>query len=197
MTLLPTIVQDARTGRVLMLGWSNDESRALTVETGRVHFWSRSKERIWMKGETSGNLLEVVDVSPDCDEDAILIRAIPTGPTCHTGSESCFGVEESATGVLGRLAATIADRSLKRPAGSYTSTLLADPDLAARKVLEEAGEVAFAAKDLAAGSGSPDRLAEEAADLLYHLLALLQGSGVGLDEVAGVLAERAGQATAS
>jgi phosphoribosyl-ATP pyrophosphohydrolase/phosphoribosyl-AMP cyclohydrolase len=192
MTLLPTIVQDARTGRVLMLGWSNDESRALTAETGRVHFWSRSKERIWMKGETSGNVLEVVDVSLDCDEDTILIRAIPAGPTCHTGSESCFGVEEPAVGVIVRLSSVIASRAAERPDGSYTVTLLDDPDLAARKVLEEAGEVSFAAKDHAAGTGSSDRVAEEAADLLYHLLVLLENRGVAFDEVTGVLAERAG-----
>jgi phosphoribosyl-ATP pyrophosphohydrolase/phosphoribosyl-AMP cyclohydrolase len=191
MTLIPTIVQDARTGRVLMLGYSNDESRALTVETGRVHFWSRSKERIWMKGETSGNVLDVVDISLDCDEDTILIRAIPAGPTCHTGSDSCFGVDEPPSGALGRLVETIADRAEGRPEGSYTVTLLDDPDLAARKVLEEAGEVAFASKDLAAGSGSADRVAEEAADLLYHLLVLLEGTSVRFDEVAEVLSDRA------
>jgi phosphoribosyl-ATP pyrophosphohydrolase/phosphoribosyl-AMP cyclohydrolase len=192
MTLIPTIVQDARSGRVLMLGFSNDESRALTAETGRVHFWSRSKERIWMKGETSGNVLDVVDVSFDCDEDTILIRAIPAGPTCHTGSDSCFGVEESATGIIARLAETISSRAAERPDGSYTVTLIDDPDLAARKVLEEAGEVAFAAKDLRAGTGSRDHVAEEAADVLYHLLVLLEGSGVEFDDVAEVLSKRAG-----
>jgi phosphoribosyl-ATP pyrophosphohydrolase/phosphoribosyl-AMP cyclohydrolase len=192
MTLIPTIVQDARSDRVLMLGWSNEESRALTAETGRVHFWSRSKERIWMKGETSGNVLDVVDVSLDCDDDTILIRAIPTGPTCHTGSDSCFGMDESAVGVIGRLADVISSRAAERPDGSYTVTLLDDPDLAARKVLEEAGEVAFAAKDLSAASGSSQRVAEEAADLLYHLLVLLEGSAVGLDKVSAVLTARAG-----
>ena len=145
MSLLPTIVQDARTGRVLMLGWSNDESRSLTAETGRVHFWSRSKERIWMKGETSGNVLDVVDVALDCDEDTILIRAIPAGPTCHTGSKSCFGVDDPATGVIGRLVETISARATERPEGSYTVTLLV----------------------------------------------LLEGSGVDLDDVAGVLTDRA------
>jgi phosphoribosyl-AMP cyclohydrolase / phosphoribosyl-ATP pyrophosphohydrolase len=191
MTLLPTIVQDSRTGRVLMLGWSNDESRELTSTTGRVHFWSRSKARIWMKGETSANVLDVVNVSTDCDDDAILIRAIPAGPTCHTGSDSCFGIEESPIGVLGRLASTIRTRSEERPDGSYTVTLLDDSDLAARKVLEEAGEVAFAAKDHAAGTGSDDRVAEEAADLIYHLLVLLEAHGVGMEDVGRVLGERA------
>lgn len=192
MTLLPTIVQDAMTGRVLMLGWSNDESRALTADTGRVHFWSRSKERIWMKGESSGNVLQVVDVSTDCDDDAILIRAIPAGPTCHTGSGSCFGLEEAAIGIVGRLAGAIASRASDRPEGSYTVALLDDPDLAARKVLEEAGELAFAAKDHTVGTGSRDRVAEEAADLVYHLLVLLEGSGVRFEEVARVLRQRAG-----
>ena len=192
MTLLPTIVQDARTGRVLMLAWSNDESRQLTSTTGRVHFWSRSRDRIWMKGETSGNVLDVVDVATDCDDDAILIRAIPAGPTCHTGTDSCFEVGESPVGFIGRLASTIRDRSEERPDGSYTVTLLDDADLAARKVLEEAGEVAFAAKDHAAGTGSDERVAEEAADLIYHLLVLLEGSGVGVDAVAQVLEERSG-----
>jgi phosphoribosyl-ATP pyrophosphohydrolase/phosphoribosyl-AMP cyclohydrolase len=192
MTLLPTIVQDARTGRVLMLGWSNDESQALTQATGRVHFWSRSKERIWLKGETSGNVLEVVDVSTDCDDDAILIRANPAGPTCHTGEDSCFGIGESPAGMIGRLAATIRTRAEERPDGSYTVTLLDDPDLAARKVLEEAGEIAFATKDHVAGTGSDDQIAEEAADLIYHLLVLLEGRGVSLAAVGKVLADRAG-----
>lgn len=194
MTLLPTIVQDARSGRVLMLAWSNDESRRLTAETGRVHFWSRSRGRIWMKGETSGNVLDVVDVTTDCDEDAILIRAVPLGPTCHTGSASCFGAEDGAVGVIGDLVATIRDRAATRSKDSYTVTLLDDPELVARKVLEEAGETAFAARDLATGRGSSQRVAEEAADLLYHLITLLEGHGVGLDAVAGVLQERAGQA---
>lgn len=192
MTLIPTIVQDHRTDRVLMLGWSNAESIDLTRSTGRVHFWSRSKDRIWMKGETSGNVLEVVSIDTDCDADTWLIRAVPAGPTCHTGSDSCFGIDESAPGSLGRLIDTIERRAVERPDGSYTVRLLDDPDLAARKVLEEAGEVAFAAKDHASGNGPPERVAEEAADLIYHLLVLLRARGVGFDAVAAVLDERAG-----
>lgn len=191
MTLLPTIVQDARTGRVLMLGYSNSDSLRLTRSTGQVHFWSRSKKRLWRKGETSGNVLEVVDIFSDCDSDALLITAIPAGPTCHTGLDSCFGVDEAGHGIVGRLATTIAARAEVRPAGSYTARLLeGGTDLCARKVLEEAGETAFAAKDHAAGTGSAERVAEEAADLVYHLLVLLEERGVGLDAVGKVLQSR-------
>jgi phosphoribosyl-ATP pyrophosphohydrolase/phosphoribosyl-AMP cyclohydrolase len=191
MTLTPTIVQDARSGRVLMLAYSNEESLELTRSTGLVHFWSRSRQQMWRKGETSGNVLNVVDISGDCDGDALLIRANPDGPTCHTGAESCFGVDDPPVAALSVLAETIADRARTRPAGSYTTNLLdGGTDLVARKVLEEAGEVAFAAKDAAAGTGSADRITEEAADLVYHLLVLLEERGLSLADVAAALERR-------
>lgn len=191
MTLTPTIVQDASTGQVLMLGYSNDESLALTRETGLVHFWSRSRDAIWMKGETSGNTLRVVSITPDCDGDALLVTAVPAGATCHTGATSCFATEPPPDAVLGRLAATIADRGRRRPEGSYTASLLGGGvDRCGRKVLEEAGELAFAAKDHAAGEAGDDRIAEEAADLVYHVLVLLEERGVPLESVARVLTAR-------
>lgn len=193
-TLLPAIVQDADTRDVRMLAWMNRAAYERTVEIGRATFWSRSRERLWTKGETSGNVLEVVALDWDCDADALLVTARATGPTCHTGSETCWGEPATTLGrVLDRLSATVADRDRRRPEGSYTARLLgAGPPASAAKVVEEAGETAIAA--LAEGS---ERLAEEAADLLYHLLVLLRSSGVGPGAVAGRLAAREGRPPAS
>lgn len=194
--LVPGIVQDAGTGRVLMLGYLNEEAVEATMATGRVHFWSRSRRALWQKGESSGNVLEVVGVDPDCDRDALLIRARPAGPTCHTGAVSCF--ESAPTDApqgfafLEELWATIAARAVDRPAGSYTVELLGGGvDLAGRKVLEEAGEVLLAAKDHAAGAADGEELAAEAADLLYHLLVLLAERSLPPRAVIEVLADRA------
>lgn len=194
--LVPGIVQDAGTGRVLMLGYLNEEAVEATMATGRVHFWSRSRRALWQKGESSGNVLEVVGVDPDCDRDALLIRARPAGPTCHTGAVSCF--ESAPTDApqgfafLEELWATIAARAVDRPAGSYTVELLGGGvDLAGRKVLEEAGEVLLAAKDHAAGAADGEELAAEAADLLYHLLVLLSERSLPPRAVIEVLADRA------
>lgn len=183
--LAPGIVQDADTGKVLMLGWLNAESLAMTRRTGIVHFWSRSRQALWMKGETSGNTLTVVDIAADCDADALLIRVRPAGPTCHTGSTSCFdGGSESAPALQGFAAledlwSVIASRAADRPAGSYTASLLdGGVDATGRKLTEEATEVLLAVKDHAAGAGSADRVAEEAADLVYHLLVVLAERGV-------------------
>lgn len=194
--LVPGIVQDAGTGRVLMLGYLNEEAVEATMATGRVHFWSRSRRALWQKGESSGNVLEVVGVDPDCDRDALLIRARPAGPTCHTGAVSCF--ESAPTDApqgfafLEELWATIAARAVDRPAGSYTVELLGGGvDLAGRKVLEEAGEVLLAAKDHAAGAADGEELAAEAADLLYHLLVLLVERSLPPRAVIEVLADRA------
>jgi phosphoribosyl-ATP pyrophosphohydrolase/phosphoribosyl-AMP cyclohydrolase len=198
--LVPGIVQDATSGRVLMLGYLNAESLERTRVTGKVHFWSRSRQELWMKGETSGNLLEVVDVSADCDGDALLIRARPAGPTCHTGKTSCFDVSPPLAigstpvgfAALDTLWSVIADRARSRPEGSYTVRLLdGGVDTAARKVTEEATEVLMAAKDHAAG-GSADQVAEETADLLYHLLVLLAERGIDPAAVLEVLRRRAG-----
>lgn len=188
--LVPAVVQDATTGRVLMLGWMNAESLALTERTGIVHFWSRSRGRLWRKGETSGNELRLVDLVVDCDGDTLLVRVVPTGPTCHTGTESCFDAIGDRGFGLDDLWRTIVQRVTDRPEGSYTARLAdGGVDACARKVIEEAGEVVLAAKDHER-DGPPERLAEEAADLLYHLLVLLAERDVPLEEVLGVLAAR-------
>ncbi len=177
MTLKAAIVQDARTNRVLMLGWMNEEAERLTRETGEVWFWSRSRDELWRKGETSGNTLAVEELRDDCDGDALLVRVVPAGPTCHTGSVSCF-----APGLW----RTIAQRAAERPGGSYTTELLnAGIGASARKVGEEAVEVAVAALD-----ESDDRLIEEAADLVYHLYVLLAARGLDLAQVEDELAAR-------
>lgn len=184
--LIPGIVQDDRTGQVLMLDYLSQESLQLTRETGLVHFFSRSRQQLWQKGETSGHTLTVVSVAEDCDSDALLIRAIPAGPTCHTGSVSCFGGWESF-GTLSRLWTTIQIRKEERPESSYTVSLLdGGPETVGRKVVEEAVEVVLAAKDHSLG-GSSVRVAEEAADLIYHLFVALAERGIELDEVLGVL----------
>lgn len=186
--LVPAIVQDARSGRVLMLGYMNRAAVARSRETGRVTFYSRSRERLWTKGETSGNWLELIELRPDCDRDALLVRAIPHGPTCHTGAPSCFE-EPAAPGlgeVLAELARTIDERRKGRPEGSYTVELLdAGPVTVAQKIAEEAVELAL---ELATGG---DRTAEEAADLLYHLLVGLTSTGTSPKDVATVLRTRA------
>ena len=183
--LLPVIVQDADDGTVLMLGWANDEALAATERTSEAHFWSRSRDRLWRKGETSGNTMRVIEIGTDCDADAILYRVRPSGPACHTGTRSCFG-EASRAGGLRELEATINARRGADPAASYTARLLSGgPRRPAEKVVEEAGEVAAASL-----AGTDDELAEEAADLLYHLLVVLAARDVSLDSVLAVLEAR-------
>ena len=184
------IIQDHLTGQVLMLGFLDEEALRLTRETGLVHFHSRSRNQLWKKGETSGNTLSLVSISQDCDGDALLIRVVPAGPTCHTGSVSCFG-EAEAFGTLSRLSATISSRRVERPEGSYTVSLLdGGVEPAGRKVVEEAVEVLLASIDHANG-GRPERVAEESADLLYHLLVLLAERGIEIESVLKVLDHRA------
>jgi phosphoribosyl-AMP cyclohydrolase / phosphoribosyl-ATP pyrophosphohydrolase len=162
--LTAAIVQDADSGRVLMLAWMDEEALRLTRETGEAWFWSRSRRRLWRKGETSGNSLAVEELRDDCDGDAILLRVRPAGPTCHTGASSCFAPW---------LWRRIKERQLERPHGSYVVSLLDDPRLAARKVGEEGVEAA-----LAAASESDERLVEELADLWFHSYALLAARGL-------------------
>jgi phosphoribosyl-ATP pyrophosphohydrolase/phosphoribosyl-AMP cyclohydrolase len=181
--LVPAIVQDATDGRVLMLAYMDAEALAATVATGEVHFHSRSRDRLWRKGETSGNVLRLVSLAPDCDADALLVTVEPAGPTCHRETRSCFDpdgapAERSSQGFawLETLWSTIASRATERPAGSYTTSLLAGGvDATGRKLTEEATEVLLAAKDDAVASTPATReaLAGEAADLLYHALVLL------------------------
>jgi len=185
--LVPAIVQDARSLRVLMLGYVSRESLQKTLETGRVTFYSRSRQRLWQKGETSGHVLRLSEIRMDCDRDALLILADPEGPTCHLGTQSCFGGEESAIlSTFADLASVIRKRRIAPQADSYTSRLFAEGiSRIAQKVGEEAIETA-----LAAVTQSPS-LAEEAADLLYHLLVLLEASGTDWLNVVGILEERA------
>jgi phosphoribosyl-AMP cyclohydrolase / phosphoribosyl-ATP pyrophosphohydrolase len=178
MELRAAIVQDAESGRVLMLAWMNEEAEQLTRETGEAWFWSRSREQLWKKGETSGNTLAVEELRDDCDGDALLVRVRPVGPACHTGSVSCFAPA---------LWRTIASRAVERPAGSYTTELLeAGIGACARKVGEEAVELSIAALD-----ESDERVVEEAADLVYHLYVLLAARGLDVAQVDDVLAARA------
>lgn len=189
--LVPAIVQHVANGTVLMVGYMNREAFDRTIESGLVHFWSRSRRELWKKGETSGNTLMLGSITADCDSDSLLVTATPAGPTCHTGADSCFGTRRATLGtIVDELVAVIEERRMSDADTSYTATLIADGPLAARKVLEEAGEVAFAAKDRAAGTGTADDVAEEAADVIYHLLALLAAFDVPADSVAEVLRNR-------
>ena len=171
--LLPVIIQDATTLKVLMLGYMNEEAFDKTVETGLVTFWSRSRQELWTKGETSGNYLHVVEMFADCDADTLLIKACPDGPTCHRGTTACFDTPEDE-GFIRTLQAVIADRHAKMPEGSYTTKLfIKGPKAIGKKVIEEAGETVIEAVD-----GNRDRFVYEASDLIYHLLVLLEQQGV-------------------
>lgn len=187
--LLPAVVQDARDGAVLMLGYMNREALRETLANKRVTFFSRSKNRLWTKGETSGHFLDVVSVQADCDKDAILITATPQGPTCHTGARTCFGeAKTAASGLsfLARLEAVIAQRVRDRPDGSYTARLWADgPTRIAQKVGEEGVEVA-----LAAVTQTDERLIGESADLLFHLALLLKSRNLSLADAVKELEKR-------
>jgi phosphoribosyl-ATP pyrophosphohydrolase/phosphoribosyl-AMP cyclohydrolase len=175
--LRAAIVQDAASDRVLMLAWMDEEALRRTRETGEAWFWSRSRGRLWHKGETSGNPLAVEELRDDCDGDAILLRVRPAGPVCHTGAASCFAPW---------LWRRITERGRERPAGSYVVSLLDDPGLAARKVGEEGLEAALA------GAGESDeRLVEEVADLLFHSYVLLAARGLDPELVEAELARRA------
>jgi phosphoribosyl-ATP pyrophosphohydrolase/phosphoribosyl-AMP cyclohydrolase len=190
--LVPVIAQDAKTNEVLTLAYANQEAVEKTVATGEAHYYSRSRSELWRKGETSGNTQRIVEVRLDCDSDALLYRVEPRGPACHTGERSCFftpvyreGGEVPNLGqTLTRLAGTIAGRHEEMPQGSYTAKLFQrGTGYAAQKVGEEAVEVVVAALE-------GEKLAEETADLLYHLLVLLEERGVKSEEVARVLDER-------
>ncbi len=203
--LVPAIAQDAADGRVLMLAWMDAEALAVTLETGIVHFHSRARDRLWRKGETSGHELRLLDLALDCDADSLLLQVDPIGPTCHRQTRSCFDPDgapaEPTTqgfGWLESLWATVASRAAERPAGSYTTALLAGGvDAAGRKVTEEATEVLIAAKDDAGAQvAGRDRaetraaLAGEAADLVFHALVLLAERDVPPSAVIDVLRGR-------
>jgi len=210
--LVPAVVQDSIDGRVLMLGYMDAEALTATAATGEVHFHSRSRDRLWRKGETSGNVLRVVALATDCDADALLISVEPAGPTCHRGTRSCFDPVGGPGAAAGNSVAagtqgfdwletlwdTIAERADRRPADSYTARLLDEGvDAAGRKVTEEATELLLAAKDDAAAEASgADRtashaaLANEAGDLFFHVLVLLAERGLAPEAVIATLASR-------
>jgi phosphoribosyl-ATP pyrophosphohydrolase/phosphoribosyl-AMP cyclohydrolase len=185
--LLPALVQDSATGQVLMLGYMDREALAATLESGFATFFSRSKGRLWQKGETSGNRLAVRGVFADCDGDALLVKAEPEGPICHLGTTSCFSESGAeGAGFLAQLARIVRDRAASGDEASYTFRLLAEgPARIAQKVGEEGVEVA-----LAAVTRDAEGCAEEIADLLYHLVVLMESKALGWDDIAAKLRER-------
>jgi len=184
--LVPCVVQDNNTGKVLMLGFMNEAALQETARLNRVTFFSRSRQRLWTKGESSGNFLQPVSWMTDCDNDTILVKAIPAGPVCHTGAATCFGEENLAPGFLAKLEQIISDRKINAPAGSYISSLFEKGiNKIAQKVGEEAVELVIEAKD------NDQRLfTEEAADLLFHYLVLLNAKGISLAAVCALLEQR-------
>jgi phosphoribosyl-AMP cyclohydrolase / phosphoribosyl-ATP pyrophosphohydrolase len=186
--LVPAIVQDARTKQVLMVGFMNREAAEKTLADKRVTFWSRTKQRLWQKGETSGNFLDVVSVHPDCDHDSLLIYANPRGPVCHTGTYTCFGESEisGVSDILVELESVIAERKRTMPENSYTTKLFNEGiTRIAQKVGEEGVEVVIASL-----TQNDERLAEESADLLYHVMVLLQERGMSVRDVLNELQRR-------
>jgi phosphoribosyl-ATP pyrophosphohydrolase/phosphoribosyl-AMP cyclohydrolase len=184
--LIPVIIQDNITNVILMLGYMNQEAFLKTQTEGRVSFFSRSKNRLWTKGEESGHFLNVVDIKLDCDKDTLLIKASPVGPTCHTGSDTCFNETNSSANFLTELEAIIRNRKNNPTEQSYTASLFAKGiNKIAQKVGEEAVEVVIEAKD-----NNDDLFKGEAADLLYHYLILLQAKGFTLNDIVAVLKSR-------
>ena len=187
--LLPAIVQDVATGQVLMLGYMNCEAAEMTVRSGKVTFFSRSKQRLWTKGETSGNTLVFAGAAIDCDRDTILVQANPAGPACHTGARTCFGDGlPSGAGFLAHLDMLVQSRKEEMPEGSYTTTLFAEGKARiAQKVGEEGVELA-----LASMKDDHGEIANEAADLLFHMMVLLADAGMSLNDALEVLKKRHG-----
>jgi len=185
--LLPAIVQHVQTGEVLMLGYMNPEALDVTQRTGHVTFFSRSKQRLWTKGESSGHVLALQTIRVDCDADTLLVQALPHGPTCHTGTSSCFGDEvRPPLGFLAELDALVAQRHAERPDGSYTTRLF---EGGVRRIAQKVGEEGVETA-LAGVAQGDEELLGEAADLLFHLSVLLRARGLSLTEVAALLAKR-------
>ena len=186
--LVPAIIQDADTRQVLMLGFMNQEAYDKTLLTGKVTFWSRSRQTLWTKGETSGNYLDLVSMAADCDNDTLLVRVHPHGPTCHTGTDTCWGEENSASPLqfLAELQDFIEKRKHDMPEGSYTTSLFSKGiNKIAQKVGEEALETVIEATN-----GTPEHLVYEASDLLYHLIVMLTEKGLRIEDVADELHRR-------
>ena len=186
--LVPAIIQDVQTKVVLMLGYMNQEALKMTQETGLVTFFSRSRQCLWTKGETSGNYLHLVDIKVDCDNDTLLVQATPDGPTCHTGTDTCWGEENKPNPLLflSELSDFIEKRHEEMPEGSYTTSLFKDGlNRMAQKVGEEALELVIEATN-----GTNDRLIYEGSDMLYHLIVLLTSKGLRIEDMAKELMER-------
>lgn len=186
--LVPAIIQDANTRQVLMLGYMNQEALTKTLDTGLVTFYSRTRQTLWTKGETSGNNLRLVDIKSDCDHDTLLVRAIPTGTVCHTGTDTCWGEsnDDRPLDFLSQLQDFIEKRHEEMPEGSYTTSLFRDGlNRMAQKVGEEALELVIEATN-----GSNERMVYEGADFLYHLIVLLTSKGLRIEDLASELRER-------
>ncbi len=186
--LVPAIIQDASTLKVLMLGYMNEEAYKKSVETGKVTFWSRTRQTLWTKGETSGNFLNVVGIKNDCDNDTLLITVRPEGPVCHTGTDTCWGEKNDKNPLLflSELSDFIEKRHEEMPEGSYTTSLFKDGlNRMAQKVGEEALELVIEATN-----GTNERLIYEGSDMLYHLIVLLTSKGLRIEDLAAELAER-------
>jgi len=186
--LVPAIIQDADTKTVLMLGYMNEEALAKTLATKKVTFWSRSRNCLWTKGETSGNFLHLVDIKSDCDNDTLLVKVHPDGPTCHTGTDTCWGEENSNNPLLflSELQDFIEKRHAEMPEGSYTTSLFKDGlNRMAQKVGEEALELV-----IEACNGTDERMIYEGSDMLYHLIVLLTSKGLRIEQMAAELQER-------
>lgn len=186
--LVPAIIQDAQTKNVLMMGYMNPEAYQKTLETGKVTFWSRSRQCLWTKGETSGNFLWLVNIKVDCDKDTLLVTARPEGPTCHTGTDTCWGEKNERNPLLflSELQDFIEKRHREMPEGSYTTSLFKKGvNRMAQKVGEEALETVIEATN-----GSDEKMVYEAADMLYHLVVLLTSKGLRIEEIARELATR-------
>lgn len=191
--LVPAIIQDAETRNVLMLGYMNQESFDKTLETKKVTFWSRSRNCLWTKGETSGNFLHLVDIKVDCDNDTLLVKATPDGPTCHTGTDTCWGEkntplveEENPLFFLTELQDFINRRHEEMPEGSYTTSLFKD---GVNRMAQKMGEEALEAV-IEATNGTSDKLVYEASDMIYHLIVLLTSKGLRIEDVAAELQKR-------
>lgn len=186
--LIPAIIQDATTKNVLMLGFMNKEAYEKTIATGRVTFWSRTRNQLWTKGETSGNYLNLVDIKVDCDNDTLLVKVNPDGPTCHKGTDTCWGEtnERNPLLFLTELQDFIYERHEKMPEGSYTTSLFKDGlNRMAQKVGEEALELV-----IEACNGTNERMIYEGSDMIYHLIVLLTSKGLRIEDLAAELAER-------
>src|SRR3989339_882529 len=184
--LIPAVVVDIQSNQVLMVGFMNKEAFAKTIETKRVTFFSRSKKALWTKGETSGNILNLVDIKKDCDNDSLLILAKPTGPTCHTGDYSCFGAEKTNINFLNQLSGLIKERKKILPENSYTTKLFKN---GANRIIQKIGEEAIETV-IAAKNRDKDEIVNETADLIYHLLVMLAEQEIELEDVVSKLVER-------